>query len=61
MGLLPRFWEGLEDVQNESSEAVEVHVDTFVTLVGQVALLLGQDKRAPNRPNIQTMSFHKRF
>ena len=29
MGPILRFWKGLEDVRNESSEAVEVPVDTF--------------------------------
>ena len=42
MGPLSRLWKGLEDVQNESSEAVEVPVDTFATLIEQTTLLLGQ-------------------
>ena len=32
----------MEDVQNESSEVVEVPVDTFVTLIEQARLLLVQ-------------------
>ena len=42
MGLLSRLWKGLEDVRHESSEAVEVPVDTFATLIEQTTLLLGQ-------------------
>ena len=42
MGSLSRLWKGLEDVRNESSEAVEVPVDKFATLVEQTTLLLGQ-------------------
>ena len=42
MGPLSRLWKRLEDVQNESSEAVEVPVDTFATLIEQIKLLLGQ-------------------
>ena len=42
MGPLSRLWKGLEDVQNESSEAVEVPVDTFAALIEQTTLLLGQ-------------------
>ena len=42
MGPLSRLWKGLEDVQNESSEAVEVPVDTFATLIEQTTLLLDQ-------------------
>ena len=82
----------MEDVQNNSFEAVEVPVDilvevfnngtvkicgrqplknfiwsifeyfvTFVTSTEQVVILLGQEKLASNRPNIQKMSFHKRL
>ena len=39
---LSRLWKGLEDVRNESSEAVEVPVDIFATLIEQITLLLGQ-------------------
>ena len=39
---LSRLWKGLEDVRNESCEAVEVPVDTFATLIEQTTLLLGQ-------------------
>ena len=42
MGPLSRLWEGLEDVRNESSEAVEVPVDTFATVIELTTLLLGQ-------------------
>ena len=42
MGPLSRLWKGLEDARNESSEAVEVPVDTFATLIEQTTLLLGQ-------------------
>ena len=42
MGPLSRLWQGLEDVQNESSEAVEVPVDTFATVIELTTLLLGQ-------------------
>ena len=42
MGPLSRLWKGLEDVRNESSEAVEVPLDTFATLIEQTTLLLGQ-------------------
>ena len=33
MSPLSRLWKGLEDVWNESSEAVEVPVDAFATLI----------------------------
>ena len=33
MGPLSRLWKGLEDVRNESSEAVELPADTFATLI----------------------------
>ena len=33
MGPLSRLWKGLEDVRNESSETVEVPVDTLATLI----------------------------
>ena len=39
MGLLSRLWKGLEDVRNESFEAVEVSVETFATLTDQTTLL----------------------
>ena len=42
MGPLSRLWKGLEDVRNDSSEAVEVPVDTFATLIEQTTLMLGQ-------------------
>ena len=42
MGPLPRLWKGLEDVRNESSEAVEIPVDTFATLIEQITLSLAQ-------------------
>ena len=42
MGPLSWLWKGLEDVQNESSETVEVPVDTFSTLIEQTTLLLGK-------------------
>ena len=42
MGPLSRLWKGLEDVRNESSEAVEVPEDTFPTLIEQTIPLLGQ-------------------
>ena len=42
MGPLSRLWKWLEDVRNESSEAVEVPVDTFATMIEQTTLLLGQ-------------------
>ena len=42
MGPLSWLWKGLEDVQNESSGAVEIPVDVFATLIEQTALLLGQ-------------------
>ena len=42
MGPLSRLWKGLEDVRNESSEAVDLPVDTFVTLIEQTKILLGQ-------------------
>ena len=42
MDPLSRLWKGLEDVRNESSEAVEVPVDAFATLIEQTTLLLGQ-------------------
>ena len=38
MGPLSQFWKGLEDIQNESSEIVEVPVDTSATLIGQTRL-----------------------
>ena len=41
-GPLSRLWKGLEDVRNESSEAAEVLVDIFATLIEQTTLLLGQ-------------------
>ena len=41
-GLLSRLQRKLEDVGNESSEAVEVPPDTFATLTEQTTLLLGQ-------------------
>ena len=40
-GLLSRLWKEL-DAQNESSEAVEVPVDTFTTLTEQTTLLWSQ-------------------
>ena len=42
MGPLSRIWKGLEDIQNSTSEAVEVPVDDFVELIQQATLLLGQ-------------------
>ena len=39
---LSRIWKALEDVRNESSEAAEVLVDTFATLIEQITVLLGQ-------------------
>ena len=33
MGPLSRLWKGLEDARNDSSEAVEVPIDTFATLI----------------------------
>ena len=42
MGPLSRLWKGLEDVLNESSEAVEVPVGTFATMIERTTLLLGQ-------------------
>ena len=42
MGPSSWLWKGLEDVRNESSEAVGVPVDTFATLIEQTTLLLGQ-------------------
>ena len=42
MGPLSRPWKGLEYVRNESSETVEVPVNTFATLIEQTTLLLGQ-------------------
>ena len=42
MGPLSRLWKGLEDVRNDSSNAVEVPVDTFGTLIEQITLLLGK-------------------
>ena len=42
IGPLSRLWKGLEDVPNESSEAVEVPEDTFATLIEQTTLLLSQ-------------------
>ena len=42
MSPLSRLWKVLEDVRSESSEAVEVPVDTFATLIEQTTLLLGQ-------------------
>ena len=41
-GPLSRLWKGLENVRNESSEAVEVPVDTFTSLIEQTTRLLGQ-------------------
>ena len=41
MGSLSRLWKGLEDVRNDTSEAVEVPVDIFATLIEQTILLLG--------------------
>ena len=41
-GLLSWLWRKLEDIRNESSEAVEVPADTFATLTEQTTLLLGQ-------------------
>ena len=41
-GPLSRLWKELENVRNESSEAVEVPVDTFTSLIEQTTLLLGQ-------------------
>ena len=42
IGPLSRLWKGLEDVRNESSETVGVHVNTFATLIEQATLLLSQ-------------------
>ena len=42
MGGFSRLWKGLEGVQNKSSEAKEVPVDTLATLIKQTTLLLGQ-------------------
>ena len=42
MGPLSRFWKGLGDVRNESSEAVKVPVDIFAALIEQTTLLLGK-------------------
>ena len=42
MDPLSRLCKGLEGVRNESSEAVEVPVDTLATLIEQTTLLLGQ-------------------
>ena len=42
MGPLSRLSKGLEDVRNESSEAVEVPVNTFPAFIEQTTLLLGQ-------------------
>ena len=42
MGPLSRLWKGLEDVRNESSEAGEVPVDAFATLIEQTTIFLGQ-------------------
>ena len=42
MGPLSRLRKGLEDIRNESSEAVEVPADTFATLIEQTTLPLGQ-------------------
>ena len=42
MGPLSRLWKELEDVRSESSEAVEVPIHTFTTLIEQTTLLLGQ-------------------
>ena len=42
MGSLPRLWKRLEVVKNESSEAVEVPVDTFATLIEEITLLWDQ-------------------
>ena len=35
MGPLSRLWKALENVRNEASEAIEVPVDTFATLIKQ--------------------------
>ena len=42
MGPLSWLWKGLEDIQNESSKAAEVPVDTFSTMIEQTTLLLGK-------------------
>ena len=42
MDPLSRLCKGLEGVRNESSEAVEVPVDTLATFIEQTTLLLGQ-------------------
>ena len=42
MGPLSRLWKALENVCNEASEAIEVPMDTFATLIKQTTLLLGQ-------------------
>ena len=42
IGPLSRLWKGGEDVRNDSSEAVEVPVDTFTTLIKQTTPLLAQ-------------------
>ena len=42
MGPLSRLWKALENVRNEASEAIEVPMDTFATLIKQTTLLLGQ-------------------
>ena len=40
MGPLSRLWKGLEDVWKGSSEALEVAVDRFTTMIEQTILLL---------------------
>ena len=42
MGLLSWPWNRLENARNESSEAVEVTLDTFAIVIKQTTLLLGQ-------------------
>ena len=42
MGSLSGLWEGLEDARNEFSDAVEVPVDTFITLIEQTTILPDQ-------------------
>ena len=44
MGPLSQLWKGLEDVRNDSSEAVEVPVVTLTTLIEQTTLLCCWDK-----------------
>ena len=55
MGPLSRLWKGLEDVRNESSETVEVPVDTFATLTEQTTLLLGQASLSVSYPRCLTI------